>query len=145
MYKRQTDGAAVFVGIGPAAAVESYLAGVQHATLVEVQYGDAVYRTTPGGAPASPPRAGDFWVAQTSGPCTQELTWTPTNGDWAVLVMNVDASQGVDVAVTAGAEFPSLPWVMGVLLSLAGLSLAGAVALIAVPLQAVSRDGGDSR
>ena len=51
----------------------------------------------------------------------------------------------VDVTVTAGAEIPSLPWVIGILLSLAGLSLALAVVLIAVPLRAVSREGGDPR
>ena len=118
-----TDGTAVFVGVGPAADVETYLAGVQHATLVELRDGEAVYRTTAGGAPPNPPQAGDFWVAQASGPGTQELTWTPANGDWVVLTMNADASRGVDVAVTAGAEIPALPWVIAVLLSLAGLSL----------------------
>ena len=91
-----------------------------------------------GRRPASP-QAGDFWVAQASGPGTQELTWTPANGDWAVLTMNADASRGVDVAVTAGAEIPALPWVIAVLLSLAGLSLAGAVVLIAVPLRRLAR------
>ena len=117
----------------------------EHATLVELRDGEAVYRTTAGGAPPSPPQAGDFWVAQASGPGTQQLTWTPANGDWVVLTMNADASRGVDVAVTAGAEIPALPWVIAVLLSLAGLSLAGAVVLIAVPLRAVSREGGDPR
>jgi hypothetical protein len=137
------DGTAVFVGIGPAADVESYLAGVQHATLVDVRHGDVVYRTTSGGAPAGLPQAADFWVEQASGPGTQELTWTPTNGDWAVLAMNADASRGVDVAVTAGAEVPALPWVVGVLLSLAGLTLVASVLLIAVPLRTVPRQGGD--
>ena len=107
-----TDGSAVFVGVGPAADVETYLAGVQHATLVELSDGEAVYRTTAGGRPSSPPQAADFWVAEASGPGTQELTWTPANGDWAVLAMNAEASRGVDVAVTAGAEVPALPWVV---------------------------------
>ncbi len=137
------DGEPVFVGIGPAADVETYLAGVQHATLVALQDGRAVYRTTAGRAPSSLPQAGDFWVTQASGPGTQELTWTPTNGDWVVLAMNADAGRGVDVAVTAGAEVPGLPWVATALLSLAVLALGGAVVLIAVPLRSVSRQGGD--
>ena len=52
-------------------------------------------------------------------------------------------ARGVDVAVTAGAEVPGLPWVATVLLSLAVLALGGAVVLIAVPLRSVSRQGGD--
>jgi hypothetical protein len=138
-----SDDAAVFVGIGPTASVEAYVAGVQHATLIQVRNGDAVYRLTPGGAPSSLPQAEDFWTAQASGPGHQELTWTPRNGDWSVLVMNTDASKGVDVTATAGAEVPALPWIIGILLSLAALVLALAVVLVVVPLRAVSRQGGD--
>ena len=57
--------------------------------------------------------------------------------------MDAGASQGVHAAVTAGAEVPSVPWVVGILLSLAGIGLALSVVLIAVPLRKVSRDGGD--
>jgi hypothetical protein len=138
-----TEGTPVFVGIGPTGAVESYLAGVQHATLIDMRNGDAVYRTTRGDAPTSLPQTRDFWVAQSSGPGTQELTWTPTNGDWSVLVMNSDASNGIDVTAAVGAEIPSLPWIIGILLALAVLTLAFAVTLIAVPLRAVSRQEGD--
>ena len=134
---------AVFLGIAPAADVENYLAGVQHVTLVEIRDGEAVYRTTAGSGPQSAPQDADFWVAEASGTGVQEITWTPENGDWAVLVMNAGASQGVHAAVTAGAEVPSVPWVVGILLSLAGIGLALSVVLIAVPLRKVSRDGGD--
>ena len=137
------DGSAVFVGIAPAADVTSYLAGVEHVTLVELRDGDAVYTTTPGDAPSGSPLAEDFWVAQASGPGTQAITWTPANGDWAVVAMNPDASKGVDLTVTAGAEVPALPWVVAILVSLAALSLVSSVLLIAVPLRSVSRPGRD--
>ena len=136
------DGSAVFLGIGPAADVENYLAGVQHVSLVEIRDGEAVYRTTAGSSPSSDPLAADFWVAEASGTGVQEITWTPENGDWAVLVMDAGARRGVDVAVTAGAEVPSVPWVVGTLLSLAGIGLVLSVVLIAVPLRKVSRDAG---
>ena len=71
------DGSAVFLGIGPAADVETYLAGVQHATLVEIRDGEAVYRTTAGSGPSSAPQDADFWVAEASGTGIQEITWTP--------------------------------------------------------------------
>jgi hypothetical protein len=137
-----TGDSAVFGGVGRAADVETYLAGVRHATVVELQDGSPVYRTTAGGTPGTLPDEADFWVAQASGTGTQELTWTPRNGDWAVLAMNADARPGVDVEVRAGAEVPALPWIVGALLSLAGLSLVTSVVLIVVPVRSVSRRGG---
>ena len=53
-------------------------------------------------------------------------------------MMNADASPGVSVATSAGAELPALHWVVGVLLVLAAMALVGGV-LVAVPLRAVSR------
>ncbi|HET9996944.1 MAG TPA: DUF4389 domain-containing protein, partial [Nocardioides sp.] len=67
------DGSAVFLGIGPAADVENYLAGVQHVSLVEIRDGEAVYRTTAGSSPSSDPLAADFWVAEASGTGVQEI------------------------------------------------------------------------
>jgi hypothetical protein len=121
------------------------VAGVEHATLVEVRDGEPVLETTSGGAPSGLPKDVGIWVARAVGPGTQELTWTPEDGDWAVLVMNPDATRGVDVTVTAGAEVPSMPWIIGILLSLAGTSLVAAVILIAAPLRAVSRQAGEQR
>jgi hypothetical protein len=140
-----TDGTSVFVGIGPADEVESYLAEVEHATVTRITDGGVVYRTTPGGAPAGSPLAEDFWVAESSGPGQHQVTWTPENGDWAVLVMNEDATPGVAVTVSVGAEFPAMPWIIGILLSLAGASLVLAVILIGIPLGNVARERRDLR
>jgi len=140
-----TNGSSVFVGIGPAGDVESYLTGVEHATVTDVTDGAIVYRTTPGGAPAGSPESEDFWVTQSSGPGRHQVTWAPENGDWAVLVMNQDATRGVAVTVTAGAEVPAMPWIISILLSLAGASLLLAVILIGTPLQRVSRERRDPR
>ena len=137
------DSADVFIGIARTADLETYLAGVQHVTLIDVRNGDGVYRTTPGDEPPGTPLSRDFWATTSSGSGTQELMWEPTNGDWSVLVMNTDASKGVDVVVTAGAEVPALPWVVAIVLSIAGLTLVASVLLIAMPLRAVSRTGGD--
>jgi hypothetical protein len=57
--------------------------------------------------------------------------------------MNTDASKGVDVVVTAGAEVPALPWIVAIMLSIAGLTLVASVILIAVPLRRVGRTSGD--
>ncbi|MBF4765792.1 DUF4389 domain-containing protein [Nocardioides islandensis] len=137
------ESADVFIGIAPTSDVETYLAGVEHVTLVDVRDGDGVYRTTAGDGRPGAPASQDFWATTSAGPGTQELTWEPTNGDWSVLVMNADASKGVDVVVTAGAEVPALPWIVAVMLSIAGLTLVASVILIAVPLRRVGRTSGD--
>lgn len=133
-------GGEVFLAIGPTSEVDAYLSGVQHDTLVDMRDNDPVYRTSEGTAPESAPGDLDFWVAQSSGPGTQEITWPVENGDWTVVVMNADGSDRVAVDMTAGAEVPSLPWVIGIMYALAFLALGVAVICIAVPLRGVSRD-----
>ena len=73
-----TDGTAVFVGIGPAADVETYLAGVRarHPGRDPGRRGRLPDHCRQCARRACR-RPRDFWVAQASGPGTQELTWTP--------------------------------------------------------------------
>jgi hypothetical protein len=94
----------VFIGIGPQADVEQYLSGVHHSELLNIRQRPfrAEYRDVPGGNPASPPADQRFWTASVSGSGQQELTWNITPGAWEVVVMNADASQGVDVQAQAG-------------------------------------------
>lgn len=98
----------VFVGIGPAAAVDTFLSGVRRevATHFDVAQKDFVLR--PGGAPAAAPATKRFWVAKTIGIDTQTLSWSPRNGDWRVVVMNANGSAGVHADLTLGARFPHL-------------------------------------
>ena len=94
----------VFIGIGPQADVEQYLSGVHHSELLNIRQQPfrADYRDVPGGNPASPPADQRFWTASATGSGQQELTWNIAPGTWEVLVMNADASQGVDVRLQAG-------------------------------------------
>jgi len=121
----------VFAGIGPAAAVDAYLAGVGHDELVDVDAGaEPEYRRRTGGDDVDPPIDQEFWEATAAGPGTQELLWEATSGRWAAVVMNADGSPGVaadvDVGVKAGFVIP-----LGLILLGAGAVLtAGAVALI---------------
>ena len=137
---RAANGDDVFIGIAPTSQVRSYLAGVEHATLVDWANDHPVLRTTDGSAPASPPAQLDFWTEQSSGPGRQQITWPVEGGDWTVLVMNADGSPGVSVAMTAGAEVPALGWLVTLLLVIAGLTLIAAIVLITVPVLAAGRD-----
>ncbi len=125
----------VFVGIAPTAQVDRYLAGVQRSL-----------QSAPGGrhsdlsgvAPTVPPSDVDIWVAQASGSGEQQLTWTPARGSWALVVMNADASRGVDAQLDAGATLPSLPWI-GAALMLVGVALlVGGTLLVVLPVRAAS-------
>jgi hypothetical protein len=134
------NGKNVFVGLGPTAQVRAYLAGVEHATLVDFTDGGApVLRTTGGSAPRATPEQMDFWTTQSSGPGRQQITWPLEDGDWTAVVMNTDSSAGVTVRTTAGAEVPALGWLIGILLTVAVVTLVAAVVLIAVPVHAAGR------
>jgi hypothetical protein len=120
-------GSATFVGIGPTANVEGYLAGVSH-TVISDYWSDKV-EPVAGGTLSTPPQSQDFWVAFASGSGPQTLTWDPANGTWTVVVMNADGKPGVDVTTDFGAKLPSLigiavfSLVIGVLLLIGGAVL----------------------
>ena len=127
--------APVFVGIGPAAVVDDYLAGVRREVATRFDSRRTDFSLRAGGAPAGPPAAESFWAAQAVGSGRQVATWTPASGDWRVVLMNADGSQGVSAAVAVGARLPDLLWIGvgllaggGVLLLLGGGAVFAAVA-----------------
>jgi hypothetical protein len=98
----------VFLGIAPAAAATSYLARVARAQASNLGAESADFRTQPGGAPRTPPRAQHFWVASTSGSGIRTLTWKVRDGSWRVVVMNSNGSRDVASELSIGASFPHL-------------------------------------
>ena len=120
----------VFVGIGPAAAVESYLAGVRREVATRFDAAQSDFRLHQGGAPAALPTAKHFWVAQSVGSGTQTVSWAPRNGNWRIVVMNVNGSAGVHTDLAIGARFPHLLWIgIGVVGGGALLLLLGGIAI----------------
>ncbi len=126
----------VFAGIGPADEVEAYLDGVAYAVVTDIDYGpfDADYRESPGGAPDGPPGSETFWTATATGSGEQTLTWEPERGDWSLVVMNADASEGVEADISVGAEAEFLGWLAAALLiaGLVVLAIAGLLIFLAV-------------
>ncbi len=112
----------LFVGIGPSADVDRYLAGVKHTVIADFWKDDM--ETVGGGPPRSAPGQQDFWVASESGPGKQTLVWDPADGDWTVVVMNADGRAGIDIGADLAAEAPTLLWVA------IGLLLGGAILLV---------------
>jgi hypothetical protein len=65
---------------------------------------DADYDQQPGAKRPATPATQDFWAASTDAPGRQTLTWDVEDGDWSIVVMNADASRGLDSRISAGAE-----------------------------------------
>jgi hypothetical protein len=116
------DGEALFVGIAPEAEVDAFLADVAHEEFHGLGGpGTAVAGNTEAGRPDGV----DIWVASATSTDTATVTWSMTDGRWALVVMNADASPGVAVDMTVGAR---VDWLdeLGIGLLVAGLLLLGA-------------------
>jgi hypothetical protein len=121
----------VFVGVAATADVQRYLRGVPHTVFADIgDTGNPVSTDRRGVRAPAPPASQPMWVARSSGPGTQAVTWTPEDGDWTVVVMNSDRSAGVDVMADAAAELPGLKWLTFSLYGIAAvLLLAGGVSV----------------
>jgi len=136
-----TTGHPVFLGVGPAAAVDRWLAGVPHERAVGVRTDPFSLRTTmaEGTSTAPAPRTQTWWAASTSGSGQLTLTWPSQRGHWVVVLANADASPGVaarlsvgtntDIVLTAGlvtGGIGLLAVIGGVLMIVAGARRLGA-------------------
>ena len=134
----------LFVGIAATEDVADYLADVPHAVVTDLPVsgdpGDPTYENIPGDAAPTAPGDADFWVAQSSGTGTQSVTWPLETGTWTVVVMDPEPSPGVFADVSAGVTVPGISWVIGILLSLAGIGLIIAVALLLIAFRSRPRD-----
>jgi hypothetical protein len=143
---RVTDanpGPPLFVGIGPSADVDRYLAGVNHTVITDFRTDTVEFQS--GGAPASAPETQDFWVASSTGPGTRTLTWNLTNGSWTVVVMNADRRPGIDVRADLGARIPALLWIAVGLLLAGAVFAAGGALLITGAIHRRPADPGEDR
>jgi hypothetical protein len=123
----------VFVGIGRDDEVASYLAGVAHAEVDEVDFRpfSVSYRYVPGTDRPDPPGEQDIWVASAEGAGVQTLEWELRSGRWTVVIMNADgaAAVGVDASFAAKVTW-LLPVGIGLLVGGVLLVLAGSVLLV---------------
>lgn len=127
-------GRALFVGVADWRDAQAYLAGVARDEVVDFELRPVWvgYRSIPGGPPPEPPGQRTLWAARTEGVGTQILTWDVRPGEWTVVLMNADGSEGVEAWASVGVRFPALlPFAIGILVGGVAL-LVLAVALIYV-------------
>ena len=116
-------GRQIFIGIGPAAAVDRYLSGVSRDVATDVTL--TPFRLTlahhPGTARPAPPGSQSFWVADASG-TRASLSWTVTDGSYRVVAMNTDGTAAVSFNAQLGLTIPHM-FAIGVGLLTGGIVL----------------------
>jgi hypothetical protein len=125
----------VFVGIAPAADLDTYLDGVAHDEVRRLGPGDRSRLTrVEGTRTPQPPADLDVWTASTAGAAPLTLHWQPEAGRWAGVIMNADGAAGIDVTIRGGVQTSAL-LPAGIALGLVGLVLlATGVVLVVVGL-----------
>jgi hypothetical protein len=118
-----SDDARVFVGIAPTAVVRDYLSGSAYATIDDPADSPVAYTVHDGSATPAKPASQTFWAAQSTGRGEQSVVWPARSGDWAIVVMNASAAEGVTATADIGATLPGLTGLA------VGLLIAGAVLL----------------
>jgi hypothetical protein len=122
---RADAGRPVFVGIGPAKAVQRYLSGaaVDEVTDFDVDPFRVQRSRSPGTEIPPAPATQPFWVAHAAGP-SADVDWKVRDGDYRVVIMNADGARGVATRSSVGVEVPYLPGIaIGMLIG--GLLIAG--------------------
>ncbi|MBV6728470.1 DUF4389 domain-containing protein [Nocardioides daeguensis] len=104
------DDGEVFIGIAESDAAAAYLAGVGHSSVTGPVDGEdgPVYDVTAGGPPSVLPEKAGIWRESAAGSRRQQVTFTPREGSWTVVVMRADGAAPVEPSVTAGATLPVL-------------------------------------
>jgi hypothetical protein len=122
----------LFIGIGPAAQVDRYLASAPVDEVTDFEVDPFELKRTPheGSRRPEPPASQQFWVASGAGRDTASLQWKVRDGDYRLVLMNADGSARVDVDGDVGLTLPHvarIAWVLigvGLLLALGGIAVA---------------------
>jgi len=128
----QEAGSEFFIGIAPTAQVKDYLAGTSYDLVTAVNFDPfrVTYRPSPGDSAPAEPGGESLWTASARGSGSQSVEWEVAKGNWSVVVMNADASLGVDARLSLGAKVGFIFW-LGLGLVIAGaILLAGGAAMI---------------
>ncbi len=101
-----------FIGVGPTADVDSYLANVPYAKITDfnwntgLQLSSIINPSGTGNLTNNVPGSQTFWDA--NGTQSDILNWIPKQGSWTFVVMKANGASGVDVGIKAGAKVPIL-------------------------------------
>ena len=88
---KATSDKQLFVGVGPRADVDRYLAGVRHSTVEDVSFGpfEVDYSSQPGTKAPNRPGQQSFWLESSTGSGQQNVAWKIRNGSYRFVVRDV--------------------------------------------------------
>jgi hypothetical protein len=133
---------ATFVGVGPAAAVDAYLADVARDVVTDVEISPFILKTSrqDGTRTPAPPQEQSFWVAKgTADGGTTKLSWAAQDGEYRVVMMNTSAAAGVDTNARFAVAVPGMGNIGLVILVIGLVILAIGVVLLVVALARTSQ------
>ncbi len=137
IHGASNDASDIFFGIAATGDVEAYLAGVNYDEVTSIDFaGDDIrYRTHEGSVLPIAPGSEAFWVTSIQGPGEQTLDWSLETGNWSVVLMNADASPGIDANVVFGAKISNMVLIMWIGLAFGVLSVLGGGLLLYLGLR----------
>jgi hypothetical protein len=128
-----TNGKEVFVGIAPTDEVDAFLEGVAIDEIADFEIRPYRLETTPipgEGVPGNP-NDETFWHAAASGTEGAAIDWKVESGSFRLVIMNVDASPGVEGNGKVGVKVPfTVP--AGIVAIVVGVVIAGVGVLLLV-------------
>jgi hypothetical protein len=131
---RATQGGAVFIGVAPAADVDRYLAGTAYDELVDVRLSPLRATLVPsdGTRAPAPPAGGPRWTVSAAGTGEQTIDVPVRDGGQRLVMMNEDATAGVDVTAALSVRAPFLRRLaLGLLVAGAAVAPVGGLLLAA--------------
>ncbi len=81
------------------------------------------YRPLEGTATPTAPATETFWVTSVAGTGVQAMDWSIESGNWTIVVMNADATPGVDTDLALGARISNIVAIAWMALALGSISL----------------------
>ncbi|MCW4050076.1 MAG: zinc ribbon domain-containing protein [Candidatus Bathyarchaeota archaeon] len=120
------QGKDVFIGVVERANAVNYLGDVEYDRLISgsweydpwtPNFPDYILSHHSGGTTPASPLVHSFWVAHEAGSSDETLIWGLQPGNYWIVVMNEDGSQGVDVDLQIGVKVPILRTIGNALLT----------------------------
>jgi hypothetical protein len=115
----------VFIGIAKASDATSYLNNVEYDEITRFSVSSSrsieiEFFTHSGNTAPLAPTTPTFWTASKHGNGTQTLEWSPTPGNYWIVLMNEDGSKGLNSTITLGVKIPILSTI-GLMLLFGGI------------------------
>lgn len=123
----------VFLGIAKSRDVDAFLSDVRHDEIDDVDVFDSSfeYDRKPGSAQPEAPGSQGFWLEQAEGTGAREIVFDLKEGKFAIVAMNADASEGIEMETVFGIKSSGVIVLLGVgLFVLAAILLAGGVVML---------------